>query len=101
MLDIFTNVIETAESTYYKEIVSIMSENEMIVNRKKIFGDAKYIIVIQEEKPENDEGEFEERFNLIKDFIDKQSEEHNAIIKDIEKDIYSSRLFYILKFKLF
>ena len=32
MLDIFANVLETAESTYYQEIASIMSENEIIVN---------------------------------------------------------------------
>ena len=42
MGDTFDRVIETAESSMYRELASAMIENEMIVNRHRIFGDAKY-----------------------------------------------------------
>lgn len=44
MGDTFDRVQETTENNMLKELANIMVENEMLVNRKRLFGKAKYII---------------------------------------------------------
>ena len=94
MGDTFDRVIETAESSMYRELASAMIENEMIVNRHRIFGDAKYIIIIQEERADELDIGWEGRINHIKNFIYRQSYAQSKILKEIEKDMLSQ-----IKFK--
>ena len=50
MGDTFDKIQETAEKNTYKELVNMINENELLVVRKWVFGNAKYIIYIREEK---------------------------------------------------
>ena len=87
MGDTFDRVMDTAESSMYKELAATMYENEMIMNRKRIFGDAKYIIIIQEEKAEESDLGWEGKIKYLKGFLYKQTVEQDKILKDIEKEL--------------
>lgn len=87
MGDTFDRVQETVDNNILKELSSIMLENEMLINRKKIFGDAKYIIVIQEEKAEESTASWEGRLQHLKKFMDKSVQEQNKLLKDLELNI--------------
>ena len=90
MGDTFDRVMDTAESSMYRELAATMYENEMIMNRKRIFGDAKYIIVIQEEKAEESDIGWEGKIKYLKNFLSRQSFEQTKILKDIEKEILTA-----------
>ena len=45
--DSFKNIQETLENNLLKEMAIMMSENEILINRKKVFKDMKYLIVVQ------------------------------------------------------
>ena len=52
MGDTFDRVKETSDNNTKKELVSMMNENEILIRRKAVFKNAKYIIVINEETAE-------------------------------------------------
>lgn len=49
MGDTFDRVQETQRNFVLKEFANIVVENNHLINKKKLFGNAKYIFVIQEE----------------------------------------------------
>ena len=50
MGDTYANVSSIGEQTKFKELASMMSENEFVMNRSKVFGQSKYIVVCSLEK---------------------------------------------------
>ena len=52
----YSVVSEISEMTKLKEICSMISENEFLFNRKKIFKSKKYIIICQLEKTQGVSG---------------------------------------------
>lgn len=87
MGDTFARVQETIENNMLKELAGIMTENEMLINREKVFGDAKYIIVIQSEKAEEMSGGWEGRLKTLKTYMDKSVIEQNGLLKLLGKEI--------------
>jgi hypothetical protein len=87
MGDTFDRVQETSENNMLKELASIMLENEMLINRKMVFGDAKYIIIIQEEKAEESGVSWEGRLNTLKKYMDKNVEQQNKLLKSLQENI--------------
>lgn len=87
MGDTFDRVQETVENNMLKELANIMVENEMLLNRNKIFGDAKYIIVIQEEKAEEAGVSWEGRLQYLKKSMDKSVKEQNKLLKGLEENM--------------
>jgi hypothetical protein len=55
MGDTFNRVKADEDKSKLKEITGMMVENELLMDRKKTFKDAKYIIVITQESVEYDE----------------------------------------------
>ena len=87
MGDTFDRVQETAENNKLKELASIMIENELLINRKSLFGDSKYIIIIQEEKAEESLESWEGRLQHLKKYMYNVVESQNKLLKSIEKKI--------------
>ena len=87
MGDTFDRVQETTENNMLKELASIMVENEMLINRSRVFGDAKYIIVIQEEKAEESVISWEGRLQHLKKYMDRSVVEQNKLLKALELNI--------------
>ena len=87
MGDTFDRVQETAENNKLKELASIMIENELLINRKSLFGDSKYIIVIQEERAEESIESWEGRLQHLKKYMYNVVESQNKLLKSIEKKI--------------
>lgn len=87
MGDTFDRVQETTENNMLKELANIMVENEMLINRKRVFGDAKYIIVIQEEKAEESSVSWEGRLQVLKKFMDKNVSVQNKLLNALEVGI--------------
>lgn len=85
MGDTFGRVQETFENNMYKELASIMEENENLINRKRIFGDAKYIIIIQEERAEESHESWEGSLKYLKKSMDKAVFDQNRTLATFEK----------------
>jgi hypothetical protein len=86
MSDTFDRVQETQETTMLQEFSQIMRENEFMLNRKRIFKDTKYIVIIQ---PETAEGgmtsSWEGKLNQLKRFLEDSSEKHIEHLNKMEK----------------
>ena len=85
MGDTFDRVQETTEENMLKELAKLMVENEVLINRKKLFGDAKYIIIIQEEKAEESVLSWRGRLKQLKTFMDKAVKDQNKLLNSLEK----------------
>jgi hypothetical protein len=87
MGDTFDRVQETSENNMLKELANIMVENEMLINRKRLFGDAKYIIVIQEEQAEESSVTWEGKLNTLKKYMEKNVDDQNRLLKSLQESI--------------
>ena len=56
----------------------MMQENEFLFNRQRVWGKAKYIIVVQREMAENAAGSWEGRLAAIKRTVDERSKQLHA-----------------------
>ena len=54
MSDTYGKVIAISEQSKLKEMCSMISENEFVLNRNRVFQNSKYIIVARLEKAESD-----------------------------------------------
>ena len=87
MGDTFDRVQEHAENNMLKELTYIMAENEILFNRSQVFGNAQYIIVIQEEKAEGTKETWEGKLLYLKSIMDKNVNlQKNSLLK-LEKSI--------------
>jgi len=71
MGDTFDRVQEHAENNMLRELAIMMVENEFLFNRSRIFKDAKYIIVAQEEKTSGTKDNWEGKMKYLKNVMDK------------------------------
>ena len=85
MGDTFDKVQESSENNMLKEIASLMVENELLINRTKTFGDAKYIIVIEEEQADESEINWSGRLNHIRKFMKTNTDHQSKLLKDFER----------------
>jgi hypothetical protein len=85
MGDTFDRVQETTENNMLKELANIMVENEQLLDRKKVFGDAKYIIIIQSERAEESNVSWEGKLQHLKKYMDRKIIELNKLLKSLEE----------------
>ena len=91
MGDTFDRVQETSESNTLKETASIMVENEFLINRERLFGEVKYIIVIEEDKAEQSETSWDGKLQKLKDYIYGSVSKQNKILNELQ--MYVSKTF--------
>ena len=84
MGDTFERVLETMENSMLKEITQMMQENEYLFNRTRVWGRAKYIIVVQSERAENQAASWEGKLAAIRQAIDERAKEQRAEGKKLE-----------------
>ena len=87
MGDTFDRVQEHAENNMLKELTYIMAENEILFNRSQVFGNAQYIIVIQEEKAEGTKETWEGKLLYLKSIMDKNVNFQKESILKLEDSI--------------
>ena len=87
MGDTFDRVQEAADSNMLKELTSIMAENEILFNRSIVFKNAKYIIVVQEEKNNDANETWEGKLQYLKNVMDKNYKIQEETLKHLKKNI--------------
>ncbi|CAI2364011.1 unnamed protein product [Moneuplotes crassus] len=89
MGDTFDRVRENSENNMLKELAAIMSENEMLINRDKKFSQYKYIIVVETDKGEEADIQWDGRLQRLRDYLSNTVEENNEIMKKCKTSIIS------------
>ena len=74
--DSFDKIQETLENNLLKEMAIMMSENEILINRKKVFKDMKYLIVIQKVLSKHKKDGWGGRLNYVNNIIKKTRHDH-------------------------
>ena len=69
MRDTFDRVQKSQESTMLKELVLMILENEFLVSRKRLFNNAKYIVIIEPERVEGKKISWEGKLGQLKNYI--------------------------------
>ena len=69
MGDTFDRVQKSQESTMLKELVLMILENEFLVSRKRLFNNAKYIVIIEPERVEGKKISWEGKLGQLKNYI--------------------------------
>ena len=64
-----------------------MIENELLINRKSLFGDSKYIVIIQEEKAEESLESRQGKLQHLKKYKYNVVDSQNKLLKFIENKI--------------
>ena len=78
MGDTFERVLETMENSMLKEITQMMQENEFLFNRSRTWGNAKYIVVVQNERADNASASWEGKIAAIRNAINENAKEQRA-----------------------
>jgi len=87
MGDTFDRVQEASENNMLKELACIMAENEMLFNRSQIFGNAQYIIVIEEEKADGTKENWEGKLLFLKSIMDKNVAKQKKLIDELMRNM--------------
>ena len=86
--DSFDKIQETLENNLLKEMAIMMSENEILVNRKRTFGGMKYIFIIEKSLSKNKlegwGGKLEFVNTLVKKFDKYHVDKMEAINDNVE-----------------
>ena len=68
-----------------KELANVMVESEFMINRKKIFKDQKYIIIISKEKGVIEKFDIETKFSIMKNSVNKQTANQKIFVSEMRK----------------
>lgn len=85
MGDTFGDVAELGELSKLKELCSMISENEFVLNRDRVFKKSRYIIIARLEKASTEEEEvgvhFKEHFKKMMQYSKDERKLHNDLMK--------------------
>ena len=95
--DSFDKIQETLENNLLKEMAIMMSENEILVNRKKVFKDMKYLIVIQKVLSKKKNSGWGGRLNYVNNIIKKTRNTHIMKMDKITRNLESQFDLYTFK----
>jgi len=88
MGDTFDRVQETQENSMFKELASMILENEFLFSRIKEFSHAKYILVIEPEKVEGVRNiNWEGKITQLRKFIEESSKEHSHRLNILQENV--------------
>mmetsp|Transcript_42028 Transcript_42028/g.48719 ORF Transcript_42028/g.48719 Transcript_42028/m.48719 type:complete len:229 (+) Transcript_42028:247-933(+) len=88
MGDTFDKVKETEMNNTLKELTSIMVENDLLISKRNEFGNAKYIIVIQEEKAEEESDVmWDGKLQRLRKYLENTVLHQYKILQNLEKEI--------------
>lgn len=85
MGDTYEAVAELGEMTKFKELCSMISENEFVLNRNKVFQKSRYIVIARLEKATKEEEEIgkhlKEHFKKMMLYAKNERKLHNDLMK--------------------
>jgi hypothetical protein len=87
----FDQVQETQDTTKLRDFANIMRENEFLINRKRLFGNIKYIVVAEPNYDE-DEGDtsWKGRLKELKNAIKFSSKKNNSELDKFEHRLHKN-----------
>jgi len=85
--DIFDQVYENMNKNLLKELVTLMAESELLISRKRLFKNKKYIIIIQKETGELESANAESKIAIIRSHMGKLMKSQDRVLFDIERDL--------------
>ena len=88
--DIFDKVYENMNKNLLKELVVLMAESELLISRKGLFKDKKYIVIIERETGETGKAENDTKIGIIKHHMSRQIKTQDGLIEKIENNIQNS-----------
>ena len=92
--DSFDKIQETLENNLLKEMATMMSENEVFVNRKKLFKDVKYLIIIKKNFSQSRD-RWGGRLDYVNKIVKKTQKLHFNVMDNVvesTKDAYQHKL---------
>jgi hypothetical protein len=88
MGDTFDRVQETQENSMFKELASMILENEFLFSRVREFSHAKYILVIEPEKVDGVRNiNWEGKITQLRKFIEESSKEHVQRLNILQENV--------------
>lgn len=70
-----------------KELVYFMVESEVIIRRRKIFKNDKYMIIVARERGETGEFDADSKLSVIRHSMDVQVNRQKGIVDEIKKNL--------------
>jgi hypothetical protein len=87
----FDQVQETQDTTRLREFANIMRENEFLINRKRLFGNIKYIVVAEPNYDEEEgDSSWKGRLKELKNAIKFSSKKNNSELDKFEKRLHKN-----------
>ena len=87
--DIFDQVYENMNQNLLKELVILMAESELLISRKSLFKQKKYIVLIEKERGDGHQGGHESKIAVIKDFMELQLKKQGRLLEKMERNLGS------------
>jgi hypothetical protein len=84
--DIFEKVHENISNNLLKELAVLMVETELLISRKRLFKNKKYLIIIAQEKGETSRVDAESKLMILKQYMFKKVNEQEKRLKEISVD---------------
>lgn len=85
--DIFENVYENMNKNIVKELVDLMSESELLISRKQLFGDKSYLLFIKKEASDQAAVSYESKIENIKEFMRQQSKNQEQVYERVNDNL--------------
>lgn len=85
--DIFEKVYESMSSNLLKELVVLMVESELLISRKSLFKNYRYIFIITKETGDIGRGDVENKLDILKHCLDTQVEDHKEKVDELRDNI--------------
>ena len=84
--DTFERVHESIFNNLLKELSILMVETELLVSRKRLFKNKKYLIIIEKETGETSKVDAESKLQIVKISMEKKVEEQKVILDTLNND---------------
>lgn len=84
--DIFEKVHENIQNNLLKELVILMVETELLLSRKTLFKNKKYLIIIEKEKGETSKIDAESKLAILKLNMMKKVSEQKVILENLNRE---------------
>jgi hypothetical protein len=85
--DSFDKIQETLDNNLYKEMAIMMSENEVFLNRNRVFKGVKYLFVIRKIQASNSEDAWGGRLDYVNKIIKKTEDLHFHTMDNVAENL--------------
>ena len=84
--DTFERVHESISNNLLKELSILMVETELLVSRKRLFSNKKYLIIIEKETGETSKVDAESKLQILKSSMAKKVEDQKTVLDTLNNE---------------